>query len=363
VTGAATIAGGTRVVLIAPPWYPLPPHGYGGIELVVALLARQLRSRGRPLTVFGADGSDLGTTTCAPRGLDIHLGLPSGPAHELAYLAHVLDALQQLHDVAVIHDHSGLAGSLAAVALDIAPVVHTVHGRVTCAEHEFYATVGTRLGLVAISASQRQSAPTLPWLGVVHNAVDVDALRVPRGAEKNGYLLCLARVCPDKGQHHAIEVARRTGRRLILAGKIEPTPDSLAYYRELIEPAVDGVHVIHIENVGGDEKARLLARAGVLLAPIVWPEPFGLSMVEAMVSGTPVVAFRNGAAAELIDDGVGGFVVDDLDEMVAMVGPAAALDATRCAEEARRRFSPSAMAQGYLRIYDMVAQGSLSGVA
>jgi len=343
-----------RIVLIAPPWYPLPPIGYGGIELVVTLLARELRRHGHSVTLFGAAGSEAGTTVCAPSGWDAELGQPSGVTLELAYLARVFEQLRRIEGVDIVHDHSGHAGLLGSTLLARAAVVHTVHGHLDEPHRAFYASIGGRAALVAISDSQRSTAPELTWTSTVHNAVDIDALRIASRSEKEGFLLCLARICPAKGQSVAIEVARRTGRRLVLAGKVE----SYEYFRSEVAPHLDGERVRYIPNVAGREKADLLAKADALLAPISWAEPFGLSVVEAMASGTPAISFALGAAVELIEDGRTGFVVHDLDAMVAAVSRCAEIDPIRCASIARSRFDPLSMVNGYLRVYEHVIAGT-----
>lgn len=344
-----------RIAVVAPPWYALPPQGYGGIELVVTLLVRELRARGHSVLVFGAEGSDLGTIACAPQGWDADLGQPSGAARELTYLARVCNRVGSSGPLDVIHDHSGFAGLLAATLLDVAPVVHTVHGPLFELQRTFYRSVGDSAGLVAISHSQRASGPGLSWLGTVHNAVDVGALRTGTAPEREGYLLCLARVCREKGQHVAIEVARRTGRRLVLAGKVEDTPEGRSYFEDAIAPFIDGGLVVHLPNVAGAEKADLLARAHALLAPIHWPEPFGLSVAEALVSGTPAISFSLGAAPELIDHGDTGFVVHDVDGMVAAVADCTWIDRLACARTGRARFHPRVMGERYLRVYAAAA--------
>jgi glycosyltransferase involved in cell wall biosynthesis len=179
--------------------------------------------------------------------------------------------------------------------------------------------------------------------------------------EKEPYLLCLARICPDKGQDVAIEVAQRTGLRLVLAGKIEETPEAQAYFERRIAPAVDGTRVVLVSNVAGFEKARLLARATALLAPIQWEEPFGLSVVEAMASGTPAISMARGAAPEVIEEGLTGFLVQDADEMVAAVRRASEIDPARCAATTRARFNPSIMTDSYLRLYEQAESTALSG--
>ena len=355
--GSAMLSGvPLRIALIAPPWYSLPPRSYGGIELVVSLLAGELRRRGHEVVVFGAAGSEPGTTVLAPAGWAEHLGSVTGPARELAYLARAFDAIRHL-DVDIVHDHSGFAGVLGSTLLAAAPVVHTVHGPVVEPFRAFYAAIGTRANLVALSESQRRSAADLAWIGMVHNAVDTARLRPARRHEKEDYLVCLARISPDKGQATAIEVARRTGRRLVLAGKVDQSECGRAYYLEHVEPFIDGDRIRYLPEVGGEGKRDLLARAHALLAPIGWPEPFGLSVVEAMACGTPAVSFARGAAPELIEQARTGFLVSDADAMVAAVAACGGIDAASCATLTRARFNPAVMADAYERIYARVVDG------
>ena len=343
-----------HVVIVAPPWYPVPPHGYGGIELVVGLLGDALRQAGHRVTLLGAEGSQPDAIALAPRSWRADLGGPDERLRELTYAVRVAATLAQLDHVDVIHDHCGFATLVAACAADVAPVVHTVHGDIPEAYATFYSAAVNQAGFVAISAAQRRTLPDFPWIGTVHNAVDVENLMVTP-TQKVPFLLCLARICPDKGQHVAIEVARRTGMRLVLAGKVEATPQATEYFKRQVEPLIDGVRILHFDNVVGGEKALLLARAHALLAPLQWDEPFGLSMVEAMASGTPVIAIGRGAAPELVTEGATGFLVNDVDGMVRAVSKVASLNPSSCAAVTRARFSPSAMASSYGHLYDKVA--------
>jgi glycosyltransferase involved in cell wall biosynthesis len=341
-----------RIAVIAPPWYSVPPCGYGGIELVVGLLASELRRQGHDVVLFAAEGSAAADVTAAPRSWGRDLGAPTERLRELAYATRVAQQLAALGPFDVVHDHCGGATLLSAALEADAPVVHTAHGAIAEPDATYYASLPVTTALVSISEAQRRSGPGLRWLGTVHNAVDVNALTVGTSADKEPYLLCLARVCADKGQHTAIEVARRLGMRLVLAGKIEATPAGREYWERLIAPHVDGDRVVHLTNVAGADKARVLAQATALLAPLQWEEPFGLAMAEAMASGTPVVAFPRGAAPELIESGVTGWLVDSVDAMVRAVGHVRDIDPLQCAAAARRRFSPPSMARGYLAMYE-----------
>ena len=338
--------------MLAPPWYPVPPDGYGGIEIMVSLLADELRARGHLVTVFAAAGSEASSVVHAPAVWNRDLGQHDERLRELTYGARILESLRHRGAIDVVHDHIGYGTLLATAQLSDVPVVHTVHGALTEPETTFYAALAGRVSLVAISRSQRHSAPDLPWVGTVHNAVPFHQLTVGNSDSASPYLLCLARICPDKGQHIAIEVARRAGMRLVLAGKVEATPASREYYATRVLPLVDSDRVVHITNVAGAEKAALLEGATALLAPIEWDEPFGLSVVEAMACGTPAISFSRGAAPEIIDDGLTGFLVRDADEMVAAVARVDEIDPADCAARTRRRFSAQTMADGYLRMYE-----------
>jgi glycosyltransferase involved in cell wall biosynthesis len=351
-----------RIALIAPPWYALPPHGYGGTELVVSLLARGLRNAGHDVLLYGCEGSEEGTIEMAPPTWSRDLGTWRQGMRESAWASRVLRDLECRGGVDIIHDHAG-GGSLVAAANTLAaPTVHTVHNPLRELWRSFYESVGDTAGLIAISHHQRRTAAHLNWAGTVHNAVDLDALHPPGVLERDDYLLCLSRVCPDKGQHIAVEVARRTGRRLILAGKIAHQDGGREYFDKDIRPYVDGDRVVYLENVGGTDKSDLIARAGAILAPLQWPEPFGLVMAEGLASGIPVIAMNKGAAPEIIHDGVTGFLVDTIDQMTDRVGRLHEIDPNMCGRIARECFSADAMAAGYASVYEAVIQGDLPEV-
>ena len=337
-----------RVALVAPPWYPLPPKGYGGTELVVHLLRTELRRLGHDVTAFGAQGSEAGVTMLADAAWSRDLGGPAEAARQATYLARVYAAMSGRH-FDVIHDHTGFEGLLLALQSGLAPiVVHTIHGELTEPMCTFYKEVDQRARLCAISLSQAASAPTLRLAGIVHNAVELPA--APPSVAHERYLIEVARISPDKGQHLAIQVAQKAGRKLILAGKIERTAEGMRYFEEQVEPFVSPT-VEYYPNVAGAQKARLISRAAAGIFPLQWAEPFGLAMVECMVAGTPVLALRVGSTPELIEEGVTGFLAEDVDDLVKAVNRLDEIDRVRCANVARERFSPRHMAERYLSIY------------
>lgn len=347
-------SGRLRIALVAPPWYPLPPRGYGGTELVVHLLHTELRALGHEVVVFGAAGSATGVTQLADERWSRDLGGGNEAARLATYLARVYDRLSgERFDV--IHDHSSLDGLLLALHSGVAPVVvHTLHGELSEPYCAFYREVEERVLLCAISASQAATAPAVRVAAIVPNAVETPSVALTRSRER--YLVEVARITPDKGQHLAIQAARRAGRKLILAGKVERTGEGERYFEDEIEPHL-GRAVEYYPNVHGAEKSRLISRAAAGIFPLQWPEPFGLAMAECMVVGTPILALRTGSAPELIEEGVTGFLADDVDGLVAAAARLEQIDPARCAEVARARFSPRLMAERYLRVYTEGAAG------
>ena len=337
-----------RIALVAPAWYPLPPRGYGGTELVVHLLNIELRRIGHEVTVFGAEGSEGDVTMLADAAWSHDLGGPAEAARQATYLARVYATLAGRR-FDVIHDHTGFEGLLLAIQSGLAPVVvHTIHGELTEPMITFYKEVDDRARLCAISLSQAASAPDITLAGIVHNAVELPT--APPSVAHERYLIEVARITPDKGQHLAIQVAQRAGRKLILAGKVERSGEGLQYFEEQVEPFLSPT-VEYYPNVAGAQKARLISRAAAGIFPLQWAEPFGLAMVECMVAGTPVLALRSGSTPELIEEGVTGFLAEDVDDLVKRANRLEEIDRVRCATVARERFSPRHMAERYVSVY------------
>ena len=334
--------------MVAPPWVPVPPPAYGGIEQVVDLLCETMTSRGWDLTLIAAPGSGpSGTRTIAP--------LPEVPA-QIGLgdfeLAHVLAGLRELDGHDVIIDHSGPLGALLA-SLSGAPVLHVVHGPLDADARELYGLICARapgLRLIAISRAQIRMAPELPFAGVAHNGLALDD--VPFRSHSDGYLAFLGRMAPEKGVADAIEIARRAGRRLLIAAKCRE-PDEHEHFARVVEPAL-GPDVEWLGEIGPQDKYRLLGGAAALVFPIAWAEPFGMVMIEAMACGTPVLATPCGSVPEVVDDGVTGVVSDDLGVLAEAAADPGRFDREACRSHVARHFSAAAMAQAYERLIDAV---------
>ncbi|NHC47190.1 glycosyltransferase family 4 protein [Motilibacter aurantiacus] len=340
-----------RIAMIAPPWFELPPRGYGGIESVVADLVDQLAERGHEVTLVGAGRH----ATKAARFVPVFDEPPSArlgtPAPEVIHAAGAAAALDGL-DVDIVHDHT-LAGPLLARGRDV-PTVVTMHGPVDGEQGDYFRRLGASVDVVAISDAQRRLNPDVNWVGRVHNAIDFSTF--PFRAEKDGYVLWLGRFNPDKGAHLAIDAARAAGRWIVLAGKCSE-PAEKAYFEAEIAPRL-GSGVQYVGEADATFKRQLLAGAQALAFPVQWEEPFGMVMIEAMACGTPVVALRRGSVPEVVDHGVTGLVVDEYAGFAPALRAAEGLDPVRCRDRAQRRFDLPVMAAGYERIYRALVDGA-----
>jgi glycosyltransferase involved in cell wall biosynthesis len=334
-----------RIAIIAPAWFAVPPSRYGGIEWVVSILADGLVDRGHDVTLFAAGDSQTRAhlVTCYDEPPSMRIGLSMPDLH------HALTCYAQAEQYDVINDHSGpLAGALGAAAR--VPVCHTVHGPLTGEPGDVYSLIGRvspNVGLISISDSQRTPLPDLNWLATCHNAIAID--HYPCEAGNDGYLLFLGRMSPDKGAHHAVRLAREVGMPMVLAGKMHDIAEREHFDAEVRPYLSDDIR--YVGEVSHDEKVRLLQRAALTVFPIQWPEPFGLVMVESMACGTPVIATRYGAVAEVIEQGRSGVIVDSFEGLAPAVEQAMTLQAGECRASATERFSPERMVRDYEDAY------------
>jgi glycosyltransferase involved in cell wall biosynthesis len=251
----------------------------------------------------------------------------------------------------VLHDHTAWLALSFAPLLNT-PLVHTLHGAAIEAERDFFHSVRNYADFVALSQYQTRTFTRIQITDVVPNAVDVSSY--PFRDKKDDYLLCLGRIARDKAQHLAIDVAKRAGLPLVLAGKIDPGDDR-SYFDEMILPHVDGQNIRFEGEVPDERKRDLFAGARAFVFPIQWDEPFGLVMIEAMACGTPVIATPFGAVPEVVTDGVNGFIATSVDEMVDAVNRIDQISPEVCRAVVEQRFAPSVMVEGYERVYRRVA--------
>jgi glycosyltransferase involved in cell wall biosynthesis len=330
-----------KVAMLAPIAWRTPPRHYGPWELVTSLLTEGLVARGVDVTLFAT----LDSITAA------HLAgiCPSGYEEEPSMDGRIWDALHVSHALAQSHEFDLVHNQMdwLPLAFDAqvhAPMVTTIHGFSGRAILPAY--VRSRSAYVAISDSDR--AAELDYVATIQHGVDLAALPYRESAGDD--LVVFGRIHPDKGTAVAIDIARQAGRRLVICGIVQDAE----YFAQHVEPRIDGEHVVYLGSVGPEQRAAVLGSAAVLLHPIAFDEPFGLSVAEAMACGTPVIAFRRGSMPEVVDVGVTGFLVDDVAAAVDAGAAALALDRSRVAARARERFSPDRMVSDYLRVYEEV---------
>ena len=347
-TPRAAWAGGMRVAMIAPPWFPVPPTAYGGTEAVVALLADGLVHRGVDVTLFASGDSRtrarLEFVHATARSVDI--------GQMAAELEHVLACLGSGDEFDLIHDHSGLL-ALTVAASTRTPFVHTAHGPMLGRSGVLYSSAirfNPAASLISLTQAQRRAAPRLPWVANCPNAIEVE--RFPFRAGHDGYVAFLGRMSPEKGAGDACVIARRAGVELRIAAKCRE-PAERAYFEAHVAPHL-GHGVEYLGELGHEEKGVLLRDAQALLAPIDWEEPFGLVFAEAAACGTPVVATRRGSVPEVVVDGVTGVVRETVGELPAALELVDALDPHAIRRHAEQHFAPERMVSDYLAAYSLV---------
>jgi len=306
---------------------------------VTSLLAEGLVARGVDVTLFATLDSLTSSTldgVCAS-------GYAETPALDgrICEALHVAHALARSGEFDLVHNHLDWL-PLAFAKHCAAPLLTTIHGFSGRAILPAYVNAASS-HFVSISDADR--APELDYDATIHHGIDLDAL--PFSATAADSLVIFGRIHPDKGTAAAIDIARRAGRRLVICGIVQDT----GYFREHVEPHIDGDRVTYLGSVGPAQRAKVLGTAAALLHPIAFAEPFGLSVVEAMACGTPVLAYPLGSMPEIIDHGVTGYLVADATAAAAAVGPAAALDRQAIRAVAERRFGAARMVDDYLKLY------------
>lgn len=337
-----------RILQIAPLWETVPPPAYGGTEAVVGLLADELVAMGHDVTLAASGDSRTAARLVSTFERSLRRADDLGDRTPYDW-RHIANALAQAGDYDVVHNH---AGELAMVMSSLiqTPILTTTHCLTTPDTQPIWRAYSGAFN--TISRAQRRHflglTPDAMYTGHVYNSIDVKTF--PFSKTHGDDLLFLSRIAPEKGAHIAIDVARRAGRRLILAGKVDAY--DRRYFEEVVRDQIDGEQIVFFGEADARQKRELYANAHCLLLPLQWEEPFGLVMPEAMACGTPVIAFPRGSVPELIAHGETGFVVESAADMADAIDDIATIDRARCREEVERRFAPRAMAQAYVATYE-----------
>jgi len=354
-----------KIAHIAPPWISIPPKNYGGTEVVIYNLVEELVAQGHDVTLFAPGDAKTSAKLVSffPKSL-MEKGVP-WPAHLKAYY-HLHKSLEHAQEFDIVHTHLSSSSDLYIFPLTAplaTPHVTTLHSRFpfdrvniwTGDADYLYMEWAPYVPMIAISESARaEVSHKLNFVGVVPHGLPMGQFR-PTGRKREDFFLWLGRFVPDKGVHLAIEAAKRAEVPIILAGTIDRySQESIHYYHQVIEPLIDGKQVRHFGPANMKEKISLLSRARGFLNPIEWEEPFGMVMIESMALGCPVISFARGAAPEIIVSGKTGFLVHDLDEMVACIPRIDEIDRAVTRMHVEKHFSSHVMAEEYVEIYEML---------
>ncbi len=332
--------------MVAPLTESVPPPLYGGTERVVSVLTEELVRRGHDVTLFASGDSrtSAALVACSPRGLRLDPDVRDYVAYTMVELG---DVYAQAAEFDLIHNHNDYY-AFPFARLTSTPTVTTTHGRLDLGEVKNLYRRFSEQPLIAISQNQRQSLVGCNWAATVYNGIDLSNFHFrPTPGQ---YLVFLGRISPEKRPDRAIDIARDVGMPLVIAAKVDPADRD--YYEHAIAPLIHNSPLVEfIGEVDEHQKDELLGHAYAYLFPIDWPEPFGLTMVEAMATGTPVIAYRTGSVSEIVVDGVTGFSCATVHDMVEAVERVRTLDRRACREHVERHFSAATMAAGYEAAY------------
>jgi glycosyltransferase involved in cell wall biosynthesis len=335
-----------KIALLGPVCWRTPPLHYGPWEQVVSNIAEGLVARGVEVTLFASgDSQTRGTLDwVCPGALYEHPDL-DGKVYEYLHIAHCYERAGEFD---LIHNHYDFMGVVWA-RLVKTPVLTTIHGFSSPRIHPAYRAYDELVSYVSISNADRLRG--LHYLATIYNGIDL--ARFTFSERMGEYLVFLGRISPEKGTHLALEVARKSGMRLVIAGIIQDQD----YFDTLIAPACDGKRIEYIGPVGPEARSDLLRNAYALLHLVTFREPFGLTMVEAGACGLPVIAIPLGSVPEIVSDGLNGLLVADVDEALRRLPEISTLSRTACRRAVEDRFSLEAMVTGYLKVYEQVLAG------
>ncbi|PSF36837.1 glycosyl transferase [Aphanothece hegewaldii CCALA 016] len=335
-----------RIAQIAPLWERVPPPAYGGTELVVGLLTDELVRKGHDVTLF-ASGDSITLAkleSVHPQALRLDPNIKEYGIYEMLNLSRVYEQADQFD---IIHSHIGCA-ALPYVNLVKTPTVHTLHGIFT-PDNEKLFIHAKKQPFVSISQAQREKRLNLNCVATVYNGIDPNRYTYHPQPDNPPYLAFLGRMSSEKGPHLAIEIAKRTGLPLKMAGKVDLVDQE--FFATQVKPHIDGKQIQYLGEATHQDKSPLLGGAIATLFPITWREPFGLVMVESMIVGTPVIAMNLGSVPEVISHEKSGYICNSVDECVAAVERISELKRQDCRDHVLENFSAKRMADGYEAVY------------
>jgi glycosyltransferase involved in cell wall biosynthesis len=343
--------GKLRIAQVAPLGESVPPRLYGGTERIVAVLTDELVRQGHAVTLFASGDSRTSATLVAPCAKAQRLNGCSDPLS--AHMLMIEQVAQRAKDFDIIHYHVAPFHFPLARRMATAHVT-TMHGRLDLPDLVPLYEEFSELPLVSISDAQRTPLPRQNWVATVHHGFPEQNFTFHPGP--GSYLAFLGRIAREKRVDRAIAIAKACGWPLKIAAKVDPS--DLLYFKDEIAPLMEHPLIEFIGEIPDSDKSAFLGQAQAMLFPIDWPEPFGLVMIESLACGTPVVAYRGGSVDEVIENGVTGFVVDDLEQAIDATTRTHTLDRRACRDAFTRRFSVTRMASAYVRLYRQLSSSA-----
>lgn len=335
-----------RIAQIAPLWESVPPPAYGGSELVVSLLTEELVRRGHEVTLFASGDSitQAKLESVHPKALRLDSSVKECGIYEMLNLSCVYERANEFD---IIHSHVGCA-ALPYVNLVKTPTVHTLHGIFTPDNEKMFAHA-CQQPFVSISNAQREPRLGLNCVATVYNGIDPKNYVFHPQPDSPPYLAFLGRISPEKGTHIAIEIAKRAGWHLKIAGKIDLVDRE--YFETQIKPLIDGQQIEYVGEANQAQKSIILGGAVATLFPITWREPFGLVLVESLITGTPVIALNLGSVPEVLIHGKTGFICQTIEECIVALEHIPQIDRHLCHDYVLENFTAKRMAEGYEAVY------------
>lgn len=339
-----------KIAQIAPLWERVPPFRYGGIELIVSLLTDELVRRGHEVTLF-ASGDSITTAKLVSvhdQALRLDPTIKEPGLYEQMMLSEVY---RNAHHFDIIHSHVGCA-ALPYTSFVKTPTVHTMHGIFTPDNEKMFRRFAWQ-PFISISEAQREPRLGLNYVHTVYNGIDTSVYPFVAQPSQPAYLAFVGRISPEKGPIEAIKIAQGSGIPLKMAGKVDAVDKE--YWKEQVEPLIDGEQIQYLGEVTHEEKVQLLGGATATLFPITWREPFGLVMIESMATGTPVVGMGLGSVPEVIAHEKTGFVCYSLEKLIEAIPGVTKLDRQACRDYIVNRFSVEAMTNEYEKVFQVLA--------
>ncbi len=332
-----------RLAMLSPIAWRTPPRHYGPWESVVSLLTEQLVKMGLEVTLFATGDSQTSGHLVAVCSRSYSEDSSVNP--KVAECLHISEVFERSADFDLIHNHFDFLPLTYSTLIET-PVLTTIHGFSSPSIIPVYKKYNDRSHYVAISEADK--SPELDYLATIHHGIDVTQFPFSNSGGK--YLLFFGRIHHEKGVHEAIQVARRVEMKLLIAGIIQDQ----VYFEKFVEPYIDGTTVEYLGAIGPDRRPRVMGQALALLHLISFDEPFGLSVVESMACGTPVIAFGRGSMPEIIRHGETGYIVEDINQAVEAVAAVRSIDRSACRDAVEKHFSDTRMAQDYVRAYQEI---------